>query len=327
MSTEYKDTRICIISVYFGVLPNYFGLWLRSVKFNSNIDFLMFSDQTIQEIPNNLKIVNCNLHQLKDRIENKLGYLISLDKPYKCCDFRPAFGLIFDDYLVNYDYWGYCDFDMIFGDLKSFFEKYHLSQYDRFLPMGHLGLYKNTIINNKRFMTMINDCVDYRQVFTDYHNYAFDEQGSRIIYEKCGYSFFRQRIFADISKIYKRFRLALKDKNYNNQVFFWDRGKIFRAFIVYDEIRYEEFIYIHFKERGLLPIHGACLDSKMFYITNRGFFASEDDYVSENDIIQYNHFYGRFYEFSERLFFELGRFIISLKSKLKRILKTKEIVR
>jgi hypothetical protein len=33
------------------------------------------------------------------------------------CDFRPAFGEIFQDYMKEYDYWGFCDSDIIFRNL------------------------------------------------------------------------------------------------------------------------------------------------------------------------------------------------------------------
>ena len=32
--------KIIIIIPYFGEFPNYFDLWMKSVKYNSDIDFL-----------------------------------------------------------------------------------------------------------------------------------------------------------------------------------------------------------------------------------------------------------------------------------------------
>lgn len=288
----YSLPRICIIGVYFGKLPSYFDLWHRSVKCNSNIDFLLFTDQIIDNVANNLQVIQSDLKGIKTLIESKLGYSVSLEKPYKCCDFRPAFGEIFDDYLKEYDYWGYCDFDMIFGDLSSYFINYRIWEYDRFLPMGHLGLYRNTIDNNQIYKTDIKEKNNYKKVFTDYNNYAFDEQGAKRIFKSLGLPFFEDRIFADISKIYKRFRLALDDINYDNQVFYWEKGKVMRAYYELGNIYYDEFIYIHFKERGALSIYGDCLNSPRFFITQSGFYASDLSCITIQEIKKYNLFPG-----------------------------------
>ena len=118
--------KIGIIGVYFGKLPNYFPLWLKSCEHNRTIDFLIFTDQEIQFYPNNVKVHKISLPEMKQLAIKALGLDVSLERPYKCCDFKPVYGLIFEDYLKHYDYWGHCDFDLIFGDLASFFEKYHL---------------------------------------------------------------------------------------------------------------------------------------------------------------------------------------------------------
>ena len=62
---------------------------------------------------------------------------------------------------------------------------------------------------------------------------------------------FEKRIFADISMIYKRFRLALDDKNYDKQIFYWENGKVYRSYYLDKDLHKEEFIYIHFKKRKM----------------------------------------------------------------------------
>lgn len=327
MCVDTKLLKVCVIGVYFGKLPNYFNIWMRSVEYNKNIDFLLVTDQIIDKLPVNLRVYSCNLNSLKNRIQSKLGYEISFEKPYKSCDFRPSFGIVFNDYLNGYDYWGYCDFDLIFGDLQSFFEKYNIFQYDRFLPMGHLGLYRNTDENNKRFMIVLNEKINYKHIFTDYHNFAFDEIGSRQIYEDYKFPFFTDRIFADISKIYKRFKLVNNDKNYDNQVFYWEDGKVFRSYIFNDQIFTEEFIYIHFKERGYLEVNGDCLTKKRFFITPQGFFASDVKDIVADDIKVYNPFRSKLFESFELLHYKFSCFISGIKGSVVRVFCKKENVR
>lgn len=70
---------ICICSVYIGNLPNTFDFWSNSVKNNPTINFILFTDQKIDEIklPDNLKVINI-LHLRK----LKRGYRLYLNFQY-----------------------------------------------------------------------------------------------------------------------------------------------------------------------------------------------------------------------------------------------------
>lgn len=37
------------------------------------------------------------------------------------CDYKPTYGLAFKKWLGKYDFWGYCDFDLLLGNLRKFF--------------------------------------------------------------------------------------------------------------------------------------------------------------------------------------------------------------
>lgn len=132
----------------------------------------------------------------------------------------------------------------------------------------------------------------YKTVFTDVHNFAFDETcGVYQIYQKNRITCFDERIFADISKIYHRYRLALNDKNYDYQLFCWNDGHIYRYYLDGD-IKKDEFIYIHFKERGMLPFDRDCINALSFYITYSGFYSCDVSNISVEDFQRYNTFEG-----------------------------------
>lgn len=295
----------CIVGVYFGKLPNYFGLWLKSAQKNTEVDFLIFTDQEIKQEFDNIRFVNFTIQEMQKLSSRKLGFEVYLERPYKCCDLKPAYGVIFEEYLTAYSYWGHCDFDLIWGDLGGYFNKYHLESYDKFLPLGHLSMYRNTCENNRRFM-LDGASFSYRTVFTKASNYAFDELGGVYrIFVKHGYKTFDKRIFADISKIYRRFKLARNDRNYNYQVFCWNNGHVYRYY--YDQtIKRDEFIYIHFKERGFLPFDADCIRRDSFYITNQGFYSCDPVAIDINEIQKYNSF-----ESADIEKIELRRFIWS----------------
>lgn len=136
--------KIAILVVYYGEFPPYFDLWIRSCEYNQTIDFFIVTDNKFDDLPDNVKIINITLDEFRKLAEKKLHKKVRIDYPYKLCDFKPLYGHILEDYLSDYDYWGHCDVDLIFGDLRRFFSEYKINKYDRFLHLGHLSLYKNT---------------------------------------------------------------------------------------------------------------------------------------------------------------------------------------
>ena len=43
--------------------------------------------------------------------------------PRKLCDYKPAYGLIFSEYLRHSDYWGHIDFDIVWGNISSYLQE------------------------------------------------------------------------------------------------------------------------------------------------------------------------------------------------------------
>jgi len=238
--------------------------------------------------------------ELRDLVQSKFDFKIALYKPYKICDFRPAFGLIFEEYLQDYDFWGHCDFDMIFGDLRKYFTEELLNSYDKILPLGHLSLYRNNLENNKRFILDGSEVGDFKTVFMTDKAYAFDEiRGIGQIFKKNNYAFYDERIFADISTKHKRFKLGLKDINYKNQIFTFDNGKIFREFFINGNYKKDEFIYIHIRKPKNLQIKCSPQYWDRFYITNTGFYEKKGD-AKLDDINKFNKYNGWLYESYEK---------------------------
>ena len=113
INTYKKMNKICLLEPYYGTFPNYFHLWIKSASLNPNIDFYIISDSFFPyELPPNIFLINMSLGEIKERLENAIGVSIKLPQPYKLCDYKPAYGLIFDDIVSKYDYWGWCDPDL-----------------------------------------------------------------------------------------------------------------------------------------------------------------------------------------------------------------------
>jgi hypothetical protein len=171
-------TSIIFLIYWSGNLPWYFPYFLHSCRFNPTIDFLIFTDNYDPnlEVPQNVKIVSSSIDRFKTDAYKKMGFEIAAESGYKLCDFKPAYGLIFSDYIKDYNFWGYCDIDVIFGNIRSFMTDELLNEYDVISARhdyltGCFALYRN----NKYMRELFKQSKDYRKVFTDPRNFFFDE--------------------------------------------------------------------------------------------------------------------------------------------------------
>ena len=298
---EIRKNKICIIGVYFGKFPRYIDLWLKSCAYNPTIDFFVFCDEYIDKVPSNVCIIKSSLSDFKKRASKVLGFECVLNHAYKLCDYKPIYGLVYKDYVAEYDYWGHCDFDLIFGDLQFFFDQYSLYNYDRFHSLGHLSLYRNTDEVNRRYQCEGSN-VDYREVFSCDRSCVFDEiPGMTAIYMKNNFSMFTKNIYVDVASVYDRYRiieqysLDKKAINYPYQIFYWENGKCYRAFFDNGKLYEEEYQYIHFKKRANFEVEFDTDKENSFYITKYGFIPKHSA-VNEKIISKYNPYKGKLFE-------------------------------
>jgi len=169
--------KIALINCFFGPLPWYFDFFLKSCCTNETVDFIIFSDSSYNKrLPENVKIVSFNLNDFNQLATQKLNMSIDVKTPYKLCDFKPAYGVIFSEYLRNYDFWGMCDIDVILGNIRSFMTTEILQEYDVIstrhdFVTGWFMLFRNKPEINDLF----KKSKDYAKVFTSEIHYCFDE--------------------------------------------------------------------------------------------------------------------------------------------------------
>lgn len=286
------------------MFPGWLSYWLKSCADNPTIDFLIVTDIHLENIPKNVHLLDLSMKQFKALAEEKLEMEIAFDRPYKACDLRPAYGKILCDYIAGYDYWGHCDFDLIWGDIRYFAERYSIEKYDKFLPLGHLALYRNTEECNSYYKLPGSNCGTYKEVFSSNQGFAFDEtDGIYSIYEKNSLPMFTGRIFAEIKTYHRRFRLKQCDKNYRHQAFYYENGKVYRAFVNKGEVKTEEYIYIHFRRKLLSEPKKNWENLNSFYIDPDGFHEKPPGIPTRKDIEKYNHNPGVIYETLETVRF------------------------
>ena len=68
--------KIILIMAYFGKLPNYFPIWLESVRNNPTVDFMFISDCIEEtELPKNVKLLNISGEDFKRRAAGNVAPL------------------------------------------------------------------------------------------------------------------------------------------------------------------------------------------------------------------------------------------------------------
>lgn len=247
--------KVAIIMPYFGIFPNYFDIWLATAGKNHSFDFLIMTDSDMSSfnIPDNVKIIKMTLNEIRDRAIREVGFKVSLDSAYKLCDYKPAYGAIFEDLLTEYTHWGHCDSDVVFGNLSKFITDERLSTYDRIYDLGHLCVYKNNKENNRRWKMIDNlYTYNYKEVFRVKHCKMFDERGGMWdIWKQSGASEFIDRTeIADIFvNPYQFTTWYSKDK----QWYEYSDGCLLGHFIdeKSGEEREKEFAYIHLQKRRM----------------------------------------------------------------------------
>ena len=97
--------KIVIIFPYFGTLPPQYKMWRASALRNQTVDFMFFTDADV-EPANNIIVYKMQFGDFRQIAQKAFDFPIVLDRPYKLCEYKQAYGYILQDYIKNYDFWG-----------------------------------------------------------------------------------------------------------------------------------------------------------------------------------------------------------------------------
>lgn len=256
--------KIALLYPYFGELPSLFPLWLKSCSYNSEIDYLIYTDQDVGCVDAvNIFITKMTFSEFKTIVQSNFEFKISLDNPYKICDFRPAFGDIFKAELEGYTHWGYGDMDLIWGNFSAFITLEILNRYEKILRCGHLTIYKNIEKTNFLYNNDYNGDFPYVNIFKTIENCTFDEWWGEIgigdMAKKYGVLEYNEICFADVQRMYRKrslcFDFALnfeKPHGEKQLIFFWSKGHLYSILRSKNGDKEEkEILYAHFQKRNI----------------------------------------------------------------------------
>lgn len=281
---------IALVAVWIGGEYNeYFDLWKYSVGQNSSIDFFLFTDKTVQNVPSNLHVIETNFTAIRDSISSIIGFKPVLNKPYKLCDYKPLYGLMFADYLIKYDWWGYNDLDVIFGDIRKFISDEMLESYDKIFTLGHLTLFRNINRINNLWRLSPSHGYSYCEAFKTQYICHFDEMmGITPICDENNIKTFNDCLAADIYHMDKRLKTCWdhEDGKYPH-IFLYKNASLRGYWVKNSALNEREYCYIHLQKRKM-SVHSN--DSLMdeFMIIPNAFIPYDGVAISVNTVNTYN---------------------------------------
>ncbi len=257
------NNKIALVNAYYGKFPAYFQNWLECARHNDEIDFFVITDisMTDYDIPANVKILEWSFDELKKRFQDIFPFKICLDTPYKLCDYKPAYGKLLEGYISKYDWWGYIDFDIIFGRITKYLAGYLDNKYIRIGRNGHFSIFRNTEDMRMIFLKTFPAKEVYKpqEVYRHRHTFAWDEiGGGRFRFgtthgmETSGLKIADlSNHIADIHITKKDFSSNRNDEEFVNEIFKWHDGILEELHTDGEKIVTEELMYVHFQKRKL----------------------------------------------------------------------------
>lgn len=123
--------QVAQIIPYFGKWPEWIELYFYSCGKNPMVDFIFYTDCPLPKHQyKNTIFHQCTYDDYCNFISKRLNINYHCKQPYKLTDLKPFIGIIHEQELKNYDFWGMGDLDLVYGNLGMVINDINLEQYD-----------------------------------------------------------------------------------------------------------------------------------------------------------------------------------------------------
>lgn len=229
---------IAILIPFFGPWPEWINFWVETCRANPTIDWILFGDsEPPKNRAPNVRHVRMSFDEylalLSDRLDTKVG----IQAPYKLCDIRPALGLIHANLIEGYDFFGFGDLDVFYGNIRATYDDASLRDYDVLSShpdrlSGHFSILRN----REDVVTAFSRAPGWKEAArrADYLN--FDERGLHTLLKG------KRRLFGSReTSIRGLFREAYSTPGATDEMrWFWQDGTLTNEF--YPQ---HQFMYLH----------------------------------------------------------------------------------
>lgn len=137
-----------VLIPWLGPFPAWMPCFLASCATSTRVRWIIFHDAPAPpESPKNVRFVAMPAEAFRERVQTRLGINPPPELGYKLCDFRPAYGVLFREFIDDCEYYGWGDLDLVYGDLDRFLEPllgaWDVLSFHRVLLSGHFTLLRN----------------------------------------------------------------------------------------------------------------------------------------------------------------------------------------
>ena len=274
------DTNLAFVVPYIGALPPWSALFFESCERNPAVTILLLTEhRPTSSIPPNVVVIPTSTADLLSRIRATTALPLTTLLGHKLCDFRPFFGLMFADLLVDFRFWGYCDVDMMFGDLSKALRSEVLESSDVFSANSSQCVGHFTVMRNVEKVNQLGFSIaGWRELcMTDRAEHVDEERLSEVILQSPSISWRRpDPLSQELDKKFCRFGITFNlygDVAYlpaaDAPVVEWTNGKVYYHSATG---RKTEVIYVHFMGTKL-PWHWAHLKTPLNHQPSSYYFS------------------------------------------------------
>ena len=300
---------IVVIFPYFGKLPVQYKMWRESALRNPSIDFMFFTDTDV-EPAQNIIVHKMKFEEFRQHIQSFFEFPIVLDRPYKLCEYKQAYGYILKDYIKEYDYWGFGDLDLVYGDIRRFITDEVLN-HKFILGWGHLTLISNDDDSNTYFMKNVTGYQKYKDAFGTSVITFFDEFGHKGCSEKwkdCRpQDCWLEVPFDNVSKPKQSYHFNSLSRGWKQILFEHKGNKLYMLRIKDGKLEKKESLYAHFQHRPFMKDlvknydHFLITPGSMIDYPNQFTMLRLRFYSRKRDLMT------RYYQWKDRILWKIGK--------------------
>ena len=168
--------RILILVPFFGPLPPWIDIFLETCRWNPSIDWLLLTDTAAPPChAPNVRTGPLTLSDFEARVASRLELPVSLPRPYKVCDYRLAFPVLFEDLARGYEFLGWSDLDVVYGNLRRYLQPPVLDHDVVSFTASHLSGHLTIVSNSARGRNLTSAIPGWRTAVANAEYQHLDE--------------------------------------------------------------------------------------------------------------------------------------------------------
>lgn len=149
-TSETTAPSVVVISVWFGPWPEWMDFTLESMSVNHSIDWIIVTDNAPPaKCCPNIRYITTDFQAYLSFVKGRIGVTPVINEMHQICKLKAMLGHIHERDIDGYDFFGFCDLDIIFGNIRHFYTpsilaKYQMLTTHRDLLAGHFTIMRNS---------------------------------------------------------------------------------------------------------------------------------------------------------------------------------------